>query len=361
MNGAGKIGRWRYLAVVIGIGLTASAMAADPGNPAEPKKNGGQAQTEPGAKAEVDPAVGEAVFAHVGDQVITVREYETSVADAVRKKFYHGVPPKDDVAALRREVGSNAVDNLLIFQEAVRRGIKPDAEAVQRAAAAYDERYASSPQWQQNRELMLPKLTGVLERQSRMSRLHDQILNEVPAPDDEATQAYYQAHPEKFTEPEQVHVRSILLRVDASATKETWLQVKQEAQALVKRLADGADFAEQARIQSAGPEAKNGGDMGWVHKGELAPKMQEIIDKLKPGATSEPFPVLEGVAIVRVEERKPALPMKFADVQKRASALLLQEKRYLAWRTFVASLRQATTIQIDESRYVAAEPSMKKE
>jgi len=366
MKRTGGLVTWHSAAIVLGVGIgigfaTMASAAAPAGTTAleeagaSPISAGGRvANKEAGSQPSASAVAAPIVFARVGDQVITLREYEAAVNQAVSKKYYHAKPPENEVAVLRRKVGDNVVNEVLIFQEALRRGVKPDEEAVQRQIAVYEERYADSAQWQQNRERLLPGLTKVLEKQSQVARMREQIAGSVPEANDEAVKAYYEAHPDKFTEPEKVHLSSILLRVNPSSKKEVWEAARQEAQTIIKRLTTGADFAEIARIQSGDPSAQKGGDMGWLHKGILPPKVQELADTLKPGDVSAPIPVLEGIAIIRLENRRPAVLQSLADVRKRAGELTLLEARDEARRTLVAELRRTTTVQVDESRYVGA-------
>lgn len=334
----------------------AIAAAAEPSTPAAT-----DAAAKPGGQAAASAAKAEPIFAHVGDQDITLREYSAALADAMRKKFYHGKPPEEEVVALRREVGQSLIDDRLIFKEAQRRKIEPDEMQVKGTIASYEERYAGSPQWQQNRERLLPGLTRLLERQSVVARMRSQVIGSVSEPAEYEVKSYYEQYPQKFTEPAQVHLLSILLKVDPSSGKAEWDKAMEEGRDIVKRLAGGADFAELAKVQSADASAAKGGDMGWLHLGVLPPKVQKVVDALKVGQTSKPFLVLEGVAVVRLVERKPAQLMAFDDVRRRATLLRWQEQRDDAWRSFVGGLREATPVRVDESIYTLkpAEPGTK--
>jgi parvulin-like peptidyl-prolyl isomerase len=312
------------------------------------------ADVPPNTTAPATAPLADPVIARVGDQTITQRHLNAAFGDAARKKFYHAQPPEAEVVALKREIADKLVDDLLIFQEAKRRGVAPDVEAVNKTIAGYDAQYGKSEQWQKNRERLLPGLRGFLEQQTQVARFRQQVLDSVPPPDEKAERAYYQSHPEKFTEPEKLRVHTILLLVDPSANKATWEKARQDCRDLAQQIRDGADFAELARTRSADPSAAEGGDKGWLHKGVLPAKVQDTADKLKLGEISEPVTVLEGVLILRVDERQAAQLRSFADVRKRLDDLLAQEQRDESWKLFVAGLRKATPPQIDEALYPPA-------
>lgn len=292
-----------------------------------------------------------AVFAKVGESTITGEQYDAAFAQASRGKFYHGNPAPAEVAQLQREVGQKLVDDALLFAEAQRRGIRPDPAAVQKVIDGYDQRYKDSAQWKANRERVLPNLKAKLERDDVMEQLTTQVKKgAVPTP--EQLQKYYETHKDKFTSPEQVHIRLILLKVDPSALKAQWEGARAEGAAIAKRLRAGADFAELAHLHSGDDSAKRGGDMGFVHRGILPEAAEKAIDAMKPGDTSDAVSLLEGVAVIRLEARKEAVLNPLERVRDRAQDLYMRDTGELAWTALLEKLRKDTPVQLDETRFL---------
>ncbi len=297
------------------------------------------------------------VFAVVGERVISYPEYQSALASGMRQKYYHAKPPEGEVAKYQREVGDQLVNQMLLVDEAKRRGIEPDHAKVQETVAGYEARYKDSEQWRANRARLLPGLVGQLERQSVLERL-DRAVRATPPPSDAAVRAYYGAHPELFTEPEQIRLSLILLKVDPSSPRVVWEKAGEEADRIFQRLAKGADFAELARMHSADASAARGGDLGFLHRGVLPePIQKQVIDSLKPGVASQPVVLLEGVALVRLEERRRPRLRDFADVRKRAAELWAREQGEGASQRLIVELRARTRIQFDESRFLPMPPS----
>lgn len=290
-------------------------------------------------------------FAQVGEIIIAQEQYDEAFATAVKRTFYHGKPPEQKIAALQREVGDNLINAVLLSKEARRRGLKPDQAAVKATLDDYDTRYRASPQWQKNRDQLLPRLKQKLEEESLLTRLESDIRNATP-PNGEAIRTYYAAHPEKFTQPEQLRLSVILLKVDPSSPKAKWEAALAEGQAITKKLRSGADFASLAKLHSGDATAAKGGDMGYLHRGMLPEVAQQAIDRLKIKEMSDPVTVLEGVAVFRLDERKPAKLSNFATVQQRARELWTREQGDLAWHGLIEKLRKETLIKVDESRYL---------
>jgi parvulin-like peptidyl-prolyl isomerase len=292
-----------------------------------------------------------AALARVGDVVITQAEYDRAYAVAARNKFYHGKPPEGDVARLQREVADNLVNDVLLAKEARRRKIQPDHAAVKKQIDGYEARYQSSEMWQKNRATMLPPLKKRLEDQTVLEQLQAAVRN-VPDPTEPQVSAFYEANKDKFTEPEQVKVSVILLKVDPSSPQAKWDGAREEGAAIVKRLRGGADFAQLAHLHSGDPSAEKGGQMAYLHRGMLPEPAQLAVDKLKAGEISDAVVLLEGVAVFRLDDRKSAKLNPLAVVHDRARDLLKREQSEQAWAALIARLRKDTPPRIDESRFL---------
>lgn len=86
-------------------------------------------------------------------------------------------------------------------------------------------------------------------------------------------------------------------------------EVKEKAFAkisMIKKMLDsGEDFDNIAKLHSEGPNAKNGGDLGYISKGTLnLLNFEETIFSLKPGETSDTFSTNLGFHIVNIIDRK---------------------------------------------------------
>jgi peptidylprolyl isomerase len=290
-------------------------------------------------------------FAKVGDTVISHQEFEAAFAQAARSKFYHGKPPDNAIAALQREVGQTLVDEILLAMEAGRRKLQPDHAAIKQTLDGYDERYRGSEQWSSNRARLLPGLKAKLEQGSLLEQLTRQVKN-AGDPTERQLEQYWEANKDKFTSPEQVHVAMILLKVEPSSPQPKWDGARDEGAAIVRRLRAGADFGQLARLHSSDESAERGGDMGFVHYGMLPEPAQKAMDQLKPGQISDAVVLLEGVAVFRLEDRKPPKLNPLDAVRDRARDLWLREQGEQAWTALLTKLRRETPVKLDDSRFL---------
>lgn len=130
-----------------------------------------------------------------------------------------------------------------------------------------------------------------------------------------------------------------------------------EADTMVKQLRGKGNFADMARLRSGDESAEKGGDMGYVHRGMMPAAAQEAVDKLKPGEISDAIRLLEGIAIIRLDERKTAKLVSFEQARERAAGLWEREESERAWKGLIERLRAQTPIKIDESQYLPLKPA----
>lgn len=296
-------------------------------------------------KAATAAQQGATLYARVGDREITLDQYNQSYYQTVRKRYYHSKPPEAELAAVREEIGEDLIMRELLLMEAGRLGLEPDGSGIQAQLAKYDERYADSPRWKEQRGTMLGALKPKLEQDDLLKQIESRVRNIAP-PSDQQLKTFYEQSPEKFTEPMQMKLSLILLVVDPSSPTEVWQAAMDEGGKLVEQLRGGADFGELARTYSGDVSAEKGGDMGYVHREMLSSTVEQAIDKLQQGQISDPIRTLQGVAILRLDDRKPARLREFAEVRERARELWLRDRSDAAWAEFKQKLRQKTPVTI---------------
>lgn len=287
-------------------------------------------------------------IAIVNGEKIGIADYVSALRRGMRKRFYHGKIPDDELKKFHKEVAEELVERELKIQEAKRRGIKPDAAAVDKGINDYDANFKDDPEWQKAKDTVLSVVRQKLEGDSIAQKL-EIAVHEVGEPSKAELKSYYDAHHDLFTTPEQVRVALILLRVDPSSTTAVWEQANQEATSIADRLAKGAEFAELARIHSSDPSAQNGGDMGYIHAGMLGENAQKVLDLMETGETSAPVIMLEGVAIFRLIDRQKATLNPFDSVKERAVKLLKRDKGEQQWQALLAKLHKDAKIELNDA------------
>jgi peptidyl-prolyl cis-trans isomerase D len=122
-------------------------------------------------------------------------------------------------------------------------------------------------------------------------------------PSDAQLQTEYNNRRNDFMSPERVKARHILLKSDASNDA----VVKAKAEGLLKQIQGGADFAKLAKENSEDPGSKDqGGEVGWMVRGQMVPEFEKAGFSLKVGETSGLVKTTYGYHILQVEAHEQA-------------------------------------------------------
>ncbi len=110
-------------------------------------------------------------------------------------------------------------------------------------------------------------------------------------PDADA-EAYYKEHRAEFERPKRLKTSHILVRVPPTGGSEAENKAKAKVEDAIRRAKAGEDFGKLAKevSEDTATAASQGGDLGFVGKGEMVPQFEEAVFALKKGEIS-PQPV----------------------------------------------------------------------
>ncbi|MCB1894137.1 MAG: peptidyl-prolyl cis-trans isomerase [Zoogloeaceae bacterium] len=124
----------------------------------------------------------------------------------------------------------------------------------------------------------------------------------------------YRANPDRYTVPEQIRVRHILIRPNAERSRE---QAREIAEGLLTRAENGESFEELAKAYSEDPtNAEKGGDLGFFPRKKMVRPFDRAAFKLKtPGELSKVVETGFGYHIIQLVEHKDAYVRPFEEIQ----------------------------------------------
>jgi peptidyl-prolyl cis-trans isomerase D len=159
-----------------------------------------------------------------------------------------------------------------------------------------------------------------------------------PQPTQQEIQQYYTAHQSEYSVPEQSRARHILIKVDQGADAKTDAAAKAKAEALLKQIQGGANFADLAKKNSDDPGSKDtGGELGFAQRGRMVPEFDNAIFTQKIGDTKI-IKTQYGYHVVQVEERQQAHAQSLAEVLPTIQATLIRQKSSAAQQSYAQAL-----------------------
>jgi peptidyl-prolyl cis-trans isomerase C len=141
-----------------------------------------------------------------------------------------------------------------------------------------------------------------------------------------------------------------LFSVETVAVRHILVKTQAEAEALLKELQAGKDFAELARAHSedAGSKEK-GGDLGPISRGQTETEFEEEAFRLKEGELSPVIKTQYGYHILKGGAHG-STAKPFADVKEEIRQALVQIRQREAFQQYLLEVEKQATIELHEDR-----------
>ena len=152
---------------------------------------------------------------------------------------------------------------------------------------------------------------------------------------------YYEQHPTNFAVGDSVKLRMIVLNKPPSDKGE----VQQLAADILRKINEGAAFAEMARIHSDGPYKAAGGERGWVERDSDRKELSDVAFALKPGERSGVIDLPDSCWLIQVEECKPAHARPLAEVREQIERELRIEESERQEQKWIKRLREKSFLR----------------
>ncbi len=156
---------------------------------------------------------------------------------------------------------------------------------------------------------------------------------------------YYEAHKQDFNRPEEVELLEIFLSTDGMSPEEI-AAVQTKADGLHARVLKGEDFSELAKRYSEGSTAKDGGPLGTFERGQLDPKIEEVVFKMDKGQVSDVIQTQTGFEILKVQNHYEAGLQPLEKVSAEITNKIYEGKMQPALRDYLAQLREESYVKV---------------
>lgn len=102
-----------------------------------------------------------------------------------------------------------------------------------------------------------------------------------------------------------------------------------DAQAALARIKKGESFDKVAKSVSLAPNKVQGGAVGWIQPGQVAPQLASVLTTLSKGQVSPaPIQMQQGWYLIKLEDKKSSKPPSFEQAKPAIRAGLTQRKQF---------------------------------
>lgn len=252
-----------------------------------------------------DQNVSGKIVLKVNEHSLSLRDFSNQLARRLKDLDALSAKSSQTVALLKEELLRSFITRALILDFARTKKIEVDSTELEKEV---DKIRASYPDDVTFRRTLAQENISFSEwREQLKYRLIEQkvfsyITEKIKPPTNEELKQYYDQNSVQFKTKERVYIRQIVVEEQGKAE-----YLKNE---LKKR-----SLETLAKSYSIAPEAKNGGAVGWIGKGEV-----DFFDPVFNYKIGVPGPIFKspfGFHIVTVERKSPATNLSFDEVKPR--------------------------------------------
>lgn len=232
----------------------------------------------------------------------------------------------------------NIIDRYLILEYAKQHGIVVSEKEFQARLNDIKKGYSESL----FEEMLLRKWGDPevwikrFKEQIVIEKVIDSVTIDMEPPDYKEMKARFESNPNHYKTPERVKFRQIFCRTRKKADK------------LYAKIRSGENLAALARKYSEGPEAENGGEVGWVAKGILDEPLDKMLFQMVPGHISPVTKGASGYHIFEVIDRRPGGFQAFSEIIGDIEKDLYQTRRMSFFKRWLLSLRSDIRVKINQ-------------
>ncbi len=289
------------------------------------------------------------ILVRINDKTVTQADVNAELDDLKRMMETRGGRSADQLAMMLPTITPQILDSLvvrtLLQAEFDRRQLTvSDADI----AAEIDRIKATLPKDKTLEDVL--KVNGVSDKTFRED-VAEQIklgkLLAVPEPTADDVKAYYTEHEARFSKPESVRARHILIAVQATNSAAEKAVKKAKAETLRQQVVDskGAEFETLARANSDCPSKARGGDLGEFRKGQMVAAFEKAAFALQ---TNEISPVVEtdfGYHVIQALEHQEARTVPLEEVRQQIALQIRGRRLQEQAAPFIKGLREKAKIE----------------
>lgn len=251
------------------------------------------------------------IAAVVGNQIILKSDLNTLITQYGLQNKVNVYKDPQLLKTLSQEILARLVDEKVLLIKAQEDTIKADEERVDQVLSQQINNFIQQAGSQERLESyygmplvqIKKELRQQIENRMIIEQLRQKHFSNIKVSRREVENFFYQYQDSLPRQDETVDISHILLQITPS--EESFQAGYANIEKVKELLNQGQDFVELAGQYSEDPgSASNGGDLGWVKRGDLVKEFEEVAFALEPGQISDIVQTQFGFHIIQMIERQ---------------------------------------------------------
>ncbi len=292
------------------------------------------------------------IVAIVNDEVITLSELDATLQAFMKrvKEIPQGAQREKMVAQARVAAMDRLIDNMLFEQKAAKLGIVvTDEDVTKTMEGMLREKNISVGELRKalsKEDSTLDEYRNEIRKNIVRGRLVEAEIRSRITINEKEIGEYYLKNRNDYEGKEAARIQQILLVKPKDCNDSARKELRAKAEKILRRLENGEPFDVLVSMYSQGPAAKSGGDLGFVEKGMMFPKVDAAASELKKGESSGVIESPAGFHIIKVIDKRGAGIKPFEEVREEIIRNIGNKKIKKKFEEWMKELREKSLIEI---------------
>jgi peptidyl-prolyl cis-trans isomerase SurA len=291
----------------------------------------------------------EGIAAQVGSEIVLVSDVMLVSAPNEAQAAQQGATA-NELLGIRSQILERMIERALIRQVVKKAELSvSDAEVDQAIAGIAQENQITLDQVKQSVEqggmpwaLYRERIRSEIEHSKVMNGM---VASKVRVTDEEVRRLYDDEMSSQPTGGREYHLRLVVVSGDdAEGAPRTRAAACEAVSAARDRILAGEDFrAVASQVTESNPQA--GGELGWIHEGDVAAWMRPALGGLASGGTSSVIETDFGCGLIQLVDQRDFQPRTYEQARDALYARLFNERLAVEYAKFIEELRSRTFIE----------------
>lgn len=243
------------------------------------------------------------VVATVDKEIITSSELKEKLAPVVEhyNKIYSGEELNNRLKEAKENILNESIEEKILLINAEKSNIEVTEEELEKNIEEFKKKFSTPEEFYaglKEKGITLVDLKEITRSRIKISKfIRLNIFRDIRITEEEITN-FYEENKDSFLMPGQVKISQILLKTSENN------EAEKRIAKIFQKLNMGEDFSALAKLYSEGPNASEGGDLGFVYMEQLHPNVREAIAELGIGKYTKPILTPAGYQILKLDAKK---------------------------------------------------------